>query len=415
VHNVRKPICQLACLALGISCGLCLSQTPNGAGSAGAEAAVHLEPHAGRTTFRIGEPVILDLVFASGSPGYVVETDDNPYLPVSDQVDVAPDGGWVRTHSTFRGQAINFNAISTLAGDPIRVPVWLNRTITFLKPGHYQVTVTTERLGKAENMMVATSPESCEACRVTNAVGIDLSQPDDAEESAVVLSLARKLEDTAKPGGNRFSPEQKEVFDHLQTELRRSTGSTDADHKRQEALLQRLGAIVVSQQSAAKKRSDARREAAVQLACLDGDEAVRAKVHFIAAESQEDAGDPDIGIARILVDGLASSRNKQMQLTLFEEAWRDPKLLPTDVLQTALRQARELTQKDWVTDDSVMWAGTPEQRQATLQEYQREVNQIIATLPLRSETNRAETIKFLKALAVPNPFNQSQSPTPLSR
>jgi hypothetical protein len=214
VHNVRKPICQLACLALGISCGLCLSQTPNGAGSAGGEAAVHLEPHAGRTTFRIGEPVILDLVFASGSPGYVVETDDNPYLPVSDQVDVAPDGGWVRTHSTFRGQAINFNA---------------------------------------------------------------------------------------------------------------------------------------------------------------------------------------------------------MQLTLFEEAWRDPKVLPTDVLQTALRQARELTQKDWVTDDSVMWAGTPEQRQATLQEYQREVNQIIATLPLRSETNRAETIKFLKALAVPNPFNQSQSPTPLSR
>jgi hypothetical protein len=172
-------------------------------------------------------------------------------------------------------------------------------------------------------------------------------------------------------------------------------------------------AIVVSQQSAAQKRWDARREAAVQLACLDGDEAVRAKVHFIANESQEDSADPNIGIAGFLVDGLASSRNKQMQLTLFEEAWRDPKLLPTDVLQTALRQARELTQKDWVTDESVMWA--PEQHQATLLEYQREINEIIATLPLRSESNRAETIKILKALSAPNPFNQSQSPTPLSK
>ena len=153
----------------------------------------------------------------------------------------------------------------------------------------------------------------------------------------------------------------------------------------------------------------------MRLACLDGDDAVRAKVHFIAAETQENNGDPNITIAWILVDGLASSRNKQMQLTLFEEAWRDPKLLPTHSLQTALRQSGELTQKDWVTDESVMWAGTPEEHQATLEEYQREVNEIIATLPLRSDSNRAETIKFLKTLGVPNPFNQSQSPTHQSR
>jgi hypothetical protein len=415
VHKVRAPICQFAWLALSISCGLCLSQTPNGAHSAAGEAAVHLEPHAGRTIFRIGEPVILDLVFASRSPGYVVKTDDNPHLPASDQVDIAPDGGWVRTQASFRGQALNGNAITTLAGDPIRVPVLLNRTITFLKPGHYEVTVTTERLLKAENMMVATSLESCEPCRVTNAIGIDISEADNSQESALVLSLARKLEDTAKPTDNRISPEQKAAIDHLQLELRQSTGSTEADHKRQEALLQELGTFVVSQESAAQKRTDARREAAVRLACLDGDDAVRAKVHFIAAETQEDSGDPNIGIAWILVDGLASSRNKQMQLALVEGAWRDPKLLPTPALQMALRQARELTQKDWVTDESVIWAGTPEQRQATLQEYQREVNEIIATLPLRSESNRTETINFLKALGVPNPFNQSHSPTQLSK
>ena len=277
LHKVRAPICQFAWLALGISCGLCLSQTLDGAHSAAGEGAVHLEPRTGRTTFRIGEPVILDLVFASRSPGYVVKTDDNPYSPASDQVDIAPDGGWVRTHVTFRGQALNGNAITTLAADPIRVPVLLNRTITFLKPGHYGVTVTTERLLKAENMMVATSLESCEPCRVTNAVGIDISEADDSQESALVLSLARELEATAKPTDNKISPEQKAVMDHLRagtpTEYRlnggrpqkaRSSASTD-------------GRIGRESRVCRPEALDARREAAVRLACLDGDDAVRGR------------------------------------------------------------------------------------------------------------------------------------------
>ena len=170
-----------------------------------------------------------------------------------------------------------------------------------------------------------------------------------------------------------------------------------------------MGESVKDRMSAMQKRTDARREAAVRLACLDGDEAVRAKVHFIAAERGEDNGDPDIGIAWVLVNGLAGSRNKQLQLALLEEAWRDPQLLPTYALQTALSQARELTQKDSVTDRAVMWAGTPEERQATMQEVQREIDEIIATLPMRNEANRAETIKFLKSSAAPNPFNQTQS------
>jgi len=100
-----------------------------------------------------------------------------------------------------------------------------------------------------------------------------------------------------------------------------------------------------------------------------------------------------------------------MQLALLEEAWRNPQLLPTYALQVALRQANELTQKDWVTDESVFWAGTPEEHQAAVKEYQREIDEIITTLPLRSESNRAETAKYLKALGFPNPFNQPQSPS----
>jgi len=403
------PKFQLTCLALGISCGLCLGQTPNGDGSAGGDAAVRLEPHDGRTQFKIGDPVILDLVFTSQSSGYIVKTDNNPYLPVSDRVDITPDGGWVRTHVSFRGQPLT-NAAANLASDPIRVPVLLNRTITFLEPGHYEVTITTERLRTLENMSRATSLENCEPCRETNAVGIDISDPDASEEQALVASLVRELEDTAKPLGNDLSPDEKEVVDQLDMELQQgNTGSTEADKKRLEALNQKVGEIIIRQQSTIEKRNDARREAAVRLACLDGDDAVRAKAHLIAAEPEY--VDPDISIAMILVDGLANSRNKQLQLSLLEQAWRDPQMLPTHALQTALRQARELTQKDWVTDEAVFWAGTPEEHQAAVEEYQREINEIIATLPLRSESNRAETIKYLKALGFPNPFNESQSPT----
>lgn len=410
MRNFLSPLCQVSCLALGISCGFCFGQTPDRVDSAGGGAAVHLEPHEGRTSFRIGDPVILDLVFASRSPGYIVTTDNNPNQPASDEIDIAPDGGWVRTHSSFRGQGLNGNAVTTLAGDPVRVPVLLNRTITFLKPGHYEVAVVTERLRTSENMFESTSLESCKPCRKTNSVGIDIAQADDSEESALVVSLAHTLEETSKPPESSLSPEQKEASGHLAMELQQATGSTEADHKRQEALLQKLSEFVVSQQSAYQQRIGARRAAATRLACLGGDDAVRAKAHFIATETPEQSGDPDISIAPILVNGLTSSRNKRLQLALFEEAWQDPKLLPTYELQVALRQARELTQKDWVTDEAVVWAGTTAEHHSALEEYQREINEIMATLPLRSQENRAETITFLKSLAVPNPFNQSQNP-----
>lgn len=373
--------------------------------SAGEDATVRLEPHKGRTSFKIGDPVILDLVFTCGSQGSVVKTDDSPAQPVSDHIDISPDGGWVRTHASFRGQGLNGNAVSNLTSDPIRAPVLLNRTITFLKPGHYEVTVTTERLRNSENEFKATTLEECEPCRKTNAVGIDISERDDSEESALVASLARELEETANPPDNKLSPEQQKLMDQVNAVLEQGAGRTEEDEKKLEALLPKMNKLVEDRMSAIQERADARREAAVQLACLEGDDAMRAKVHFIAAEEHQ--GDPEVDMSWVLIDGLASSRNKQQQLSLFEDAWRDPKLLPTYALQVALRQARELTQKDWVTDESVFWAGTPEEHQAALEEYQREINELITTLPLRSESNRSQSIKFLKALGVPNPFNRT--------
>jgi hypothetical protein len=409
--DLRSHTSQLAILALGLAWGPGAAQnsTPVGTGE-NSGAAVRLEVHDGQTHFKIGDPVTLDLVFTSRSPGYVVNTDTTPYLPVSDLVELTPEDGWVRSHSSFRGKGQNSSASENLSSAPIRVPVLLNRTITFQKPGHYEVTLTTERLRTSDTLMYSTSLEACDPCRTTNPLGIDLSARDESEESALVVSLSRELEETkSRAFASQLPPEQKEELSHEIDAQMRTSDSTEASKKQADALLLKLNDVTSNLLAAIQKQEDARREAAVRLAYLAGDDAVRAKVHFIADEREEGEANP---IGPIMRDGLPASRNKQLQLDLLEAAWRDPHRVPTSELQAALCQAKELMHKQWVTDEATLWAGTAEERQRALDEYQAEINEIIATLPLRTESNRKETIDFLKHLAVPNQFNKRQTTNP---
>jgi hypothetical protein len=405
---MRSHTSQMAILALGLAWGASAAQdsTPVGRGE-NSGAAVRLEAHHGQTHFKIGDPVTLDLVFTSRSPEYVVNTDTTPYLPVSDLVELAPEDGWVRSHSSFRGLGQNGSTLENLGSSPVRVPVLLNRTITFQKPGHYEVTLTTERLRTSDTLMNVTSLETCDRCRTTNAFGIDLSARDESEEAALVVSLSRELEETKnQASAGILPPEQKEELSReVETQVR-TADSSEASEKQTVALLRKLNDMVSNQLAAIQKQEDARREAATRLAYLAGDDAVRAKVHFIADEREDGEANP---IGPIMRDGLPSSRNTQLQLTLLEAAWRDPHRVPTSELHAALRQAKELMHKQMVTDEATVWAGSTEERQTALEEYQSEINEIIATLPLRTESNRTETVNYLKQLAVPNQFNKRQT------
>src|SRR6202011_1558001 len=97
--DLRSHIWSLAILALGFEWGSGTAQnsTPLKVDT-NSDATVRLEAHNGQTHFKIGDPVTLDLVFTSRSPGYVVNTDTTPYPPVSDLVELAPEEGWVRSH-----------------------------------------------------------------------------------------------------------------------------------------------------------------------------------------------------------------------------------------------------------------------------------------------------------------------------
>ena len=408
---MRSHTSQMAILALGLAWGASAAQdsTPVGRDE-NSGAAVRLEAHHGQTHFKIGDPVTLDLVFTSRSPEYVVNTDTTPYLPVSDLVELAPEDGWVRSHSSFRGLGQNGSTLENLGSSPVRVPVLLNRTITFQKPGHYEVTLTTERLRTSDTLMNMTSLETCDRCRTTNAFGIDLSARDESEEAALVVSLSRELEETKnQASAGILTPEQKEELSREVDTQVRTADSSEASKRQTDALLRKLDDMVSNRLAVIQKQEDGRREAAVRLAYLAGDDAVRAKVHFIADEREDGEANP---IGPIMRDGLPASRNKQLQLTLLEAAWRDPHRVPTSEVHAALRQAKELMHKQMVTEEATVWAGTAEERQRALEEYQAEINEIIATLPLRTESTRTETVNYLKRLAVPNQFNMRQTTDP---
>jgi hypothetical protein len=145
-----------------------------------------------------------------------------------------------------------------------------------------------------------------------------------------------------------------------------------------------------------------RRLAAERLAYLIGDDAVRAKVHFITQEGGRN--DADL-VSFIMIDGLPASRNKPLQLELLEAAWRDPEHVPNSILHDALRDARDLMRESMIKNEFGM---TADERRANLDRYKNDLKIIVASLPIRSQPNRQQTIEFLKKIAVPNRFNELQ-------
>jgi hypothetical protein len=398
LHYVRSKLA-VASLAL-----LCAFANAQNAPTADAAANVHLEPHDGQTHFKLGDPIIVDLVFTGATKKYIVKADNSPYLPPADQIEIAPADGWLRTRTTSRNLPINITAIASLDADPVRVPVLVNRTITFQHPGQYQIAITTDRLRLAETILKPPAPDQpqCLTCRTTNAIGIEIADRDAAEEVALVASLTQQIESTKEPSPAAVltpseQQEARDQMDHELSEFMLGADRSDEDKTRDAFLIWKWNEAVRKQAAALDTRKTARRDAAIQLACLTTDDAIRAKVHLIAASTT--GGDPD-SIDWIMVNGLTSSRNQQLQLDLLRQAWLDPQNVPTWQLATALQQARELALTQTVTAEPQPWS-TPEERNAQSKELQADLGDLLATLPQRAEENRAQTIDFLKSLGVP--------------
>ena len=400
MHSLRS---QLAVASIALMCASAAAQNAPSTPVTDAAANVHLEPHEGQTHFKLGDPIFVDLVFTGPSSTYIVKTDSSPYLPPQDQVQVAPADGWVRTRTIVRALPVNLTAIASLEAEAVRVPVLVNRTITFQHPGHYQIAVATDRLRIADTILKAPAPQQqqCLACRTTNAVGIEIDDRDAEEKASLVASLTQQIESTKEPSpASVFTPsEQQEAqdqMDHEISEFLLGADRSEEDKTRDAVLIWKWNEAVRKQAAALETRKTARRDAAIQLACLSSDEATRAKVHLIATSAT--GGDPD-SIDWIMVNGLTSSSNQRLQLDLLQQAWRDPQNVPTYQLHTAIQQAKELALTQTVASEPQPWA-TPDPRHVQSKELQAELDALIATLPQRAQENRTQTIDFLNSLGV---------------
>ena len=253
----------LVMFALGVSCGKCIAQqAPISAGADVNAADVRLESENGRTQFKLGEPIKLELVFSSRTKGFFVNTTD--YGDMSEEVNVTPADGWFRAHGR---SGHDYSSSVPLGDEPIRIPVLINQGIIFQKPGRFEISVTTWRLGKQ---------------RTTSAIAIEIVAADEREEAGLASSLS----------------------------VRFRTRAVKSRHA-----------------------------AAAQLAFLGGDEAVRAKIFWLA---KGNGGD---GVQREMMDGLASSRNLELQLELLQAAWRDVRHVPDSSLLSAMQQTRAFMRK----------------------------------------------------------------------
>src|SRR6185437_7155312 len=371
-------------VAMGLSFAVGLAQAPDPpTNSSGV--AVRLESHEQQTRFKLGDPITLDLVFTAKAAGYAIFMDTNRFNAPQDLVNVIPSDGWIRSQGGQRG-----GSPQDLGYDPVRIPVLLNRSIVFQRPGHYEITITT---GRVVPSMSGIPPGTCCAPKwseTTNAIGIDILPRGQDEESALVAELSRQVE---KELQTEPSPDLRKQMEPLIQELDAAKKNPPGDPKHMEDLVRRVYAAEAEEEARLDKEKEARREAATRLSYLQGDDAVRAKVRWILEDKEDGSGD-DTGL--VMLNGLHHSRNLELQRQLLQAAWDDTQRVPTGVLQSALQQTKAFLQnKTFELYHSHAVAETKMPHAEAVEEYNREMSEMVATLPQRTGSNKEQTARFL--------------------
>jgi hypothetical protein len=124
-------------------------------GQAPADVTVTLAAKDGRTQFRLGEAVKMELRFQSSAPGkYLVSTwppERTTRFANHDRVFVEPEYGAVDPlsdmYETRTGEALRGNdPVASLGATPVVMGLFLNDWISFRRPGRYQITADTMRV-----------------------------------------------------------------------------------------------------------------------------------------------------------------------------------------------------------------------------------------------------------------------------
>ena len=146
----------------------------------------------GKTTFRSGEPILLELSFTATEPGYSLNTTTtDPASPV-DTLVLSPTEGvfpWLDDQARGNRYSPDYAGITSLeVNKPETVHLPLNSVYRFDSPGHYTVHVVTRRVGAGD--LPNRQPL---AALASNEVSFDIQAMSDADDAARAASLETQI------------------------------------------------------------------------------------------------------------------------------------------------------------------------------------------------------------------------------
>jgi hypothetical protein len=171
---------KLALVALGLVVGFCsLTHAQN--------SDVHVKLTLAKDSFRIGEPIELIMEFTADGPGYAVDTIPDRKQITTDLINISPDIGvfhWLEDFNRNARHGRDVSMSQTLTSTPTRVPIVLNDSLRFDRPGTYTVSVTTRRL----------LTESPRQALTTNEVSFNVRAMTESDEASEVKRIAALLD-----------------------------------------------------------------------------------------------------------------------------------------------------------------------------------------------------------------------------
>lgn len=153
---------------------------------------VELSLSGGKTTYRIGEPILLDLAFTAIEPGFSLNTTTTePAAPI-DTLILSPTAGvfpWLADQARGSRYGPDYAGITPLEVNKAEtVGLSLNSVYRFDVPGHYKVHVATNRVGAGD--LPNRQPLGA---LTSNEVGFDVEAMSDAEDATRAGALESQI------------------------------------------------------------------------------------------------------------------------------------------------------------------------------------------------------------------------------
>ncbi len=182
----RCPIRKFPAVLLGVLvCGLASAQT-------GGPVRVDLSLVDGKTVYRVGEPIQINLTFTASEAGYSLNgTTTSPASSV-DTLFLSPTNGvfpWLDDQARGHRYGPDYASIGSLEiNKPVTIGLILNAVYRFNESGHYKVHVVTNRVSSGD--LLHSQPLGS---LTSNEVEFDVEAMSDADEAARAAALEKQI------------------------------------------------------------------------------------------------------------------------------------------------------------------------------------------------------------------------------